>query len=318
MIRLLFALYRRSPFFLRGTLGSAGRLLGLALRPVSVLRIGGYRMAVDFSDNACFKYAADRGGYEQTEVGTFLRAVEQLRDCVVVDVGANYGAYTLAACDLITRRSLPAEVVAIEPDRRPARALRRSIGLNGFDHACELRPVVAGAEEGSATIWVNARSSADNRTHAVTSSRITVRESYDVPVETIDSILARRHDHTPVVVKMDIQGNEPRAFRGMETTLREVERWVVLFEHAPYLIRSAGLDLEAYVDRLCGLPFEAAFRFTDDGAFRLEGRDGLRSLLLDVRRADGFHGEGAVADLMIVRGVRPDFVHEVRDEGSEG
>lgn len=317
MIRLLFAIYRRSPFFLRGAIGGAGRLLGLALRPVSVLRIGGYRMAVDFSDNACFKYAADRGRYEAAEVGTFLRAVERLEECVVVDVGANYGAYTLAACDLVLRSSLPATVLALEPDRRAARALRRSLSLNGFGDVCEVVPVAAGEQAGSTTIWINARSSADNRTHAVTSSRIRVRDSYEMPVDSIDSILARRQlDPAALVVKMDIQGNEPRAFRGAERSLRRVQRWCVMFEHAPYLVRSAGLDLSAYADRLCDLPFDAAFRFTDDGPQRLPDREALRSLLVDLPRTEGFRGEGAVADLMLVRGLAPDVLREICGAGA--
>lgn len=312
MIKILFSLYRRSPFVLRGVIARIGRLVGLVLRPVSLLEINGYRMAVDFSDNACFKYAADKGEYEATEMRTFLRAIEHVGPCVVIDVGANYGAYALAACDLISRSSLPAKVLAIEPDRRPAKALRRSLDLNGFGDICEVLPIVSGESEGSTTIWINARSSADNRTHSVTTSKIRVRDTYGVPTSSVDAILSRHREHaSALVVKMDIQGNEPRAFRGMEESLRRAPTWFVLFEHAPYLIRSAGLDVESYADWVCNLPLDAAFRFRGERAMRIDTREELRSLLLDVPREDGYRGEDAVVDLMIVRGVTPDVLREV-------
>lgn len=314
MIRLLFRMYRASPFFLRNFLGQLARILGLALRPFSVIRVGNYRMALDFSDNASFKYASDRAQYESLEIRAFLEAIRSTPDSTVVDLGANYGAYTLAAGNLAKQLG-HTTIISIEPDRRPFTALSRSVQLNRLESVCRLFQMIAGDKEGIETLWVNARSSADNRTHSVLTSKIRVRESYTVRSTSIDTLFEEEGIpiDRPLIVKMDIQGNEPRAFYGMANVLAKAPTWLILFEHAPYLIESAGLDVGTFVDYLKHLNVEHAFAVSNDGEFTdLENFDGLAKAMLNVGPVRGYNGEAPVMDIVISRGVDDDLIDSIK------
>lgn len=279
MISRLFQVYRASPFWLREAISRATWPLRVAMRPFRTIDMGSYSMVLDFDDNASFKYVADRGRYEHTEVQAFLRAIAHNPGCVVVDLGANYGAFTLAAGHL-AELGLARRIVAVEPDRRPFEALRESVRRNGYDSFTTVHQVIAGDSPGRETIFVNARSSADNRSHRVTSSPIRVRDSYEVECVTIDELLARLGETgtAPLVVKMDIQGNEPRALRGMRGALEAAPGWVLLFEHAPYLIESAGIELGPYEDELIALGADEMVEIRGRELSPIAGPDALRTV----------------------------------------
>jgi FkbM family methyltransferase len=248
MIKRLFKLYRKTPFWARDWVARSTWPLRLATRPFSTIRVGGYSMTLDFMDNASFKYFTDREGYEANEVDAFIRAIARNPGSYVIDVGANYGAYSLAVAAQLGRYGVFEKILAIEPDARAHSALTRSIAKNGFGGLIDLHRCIADDKMGEQTLYVNARSSADNRTHSVLSAPIRLREQYKMPSVTIDSLV--RSLGYPMdsrfIIKMDIQGNEFRAFKGMKELLSRASGYLVFFEHCPFLIESAGLSLSEY------------------------------------------------------------------------
>ena len=284
MISRLFALYRRSPFWMRQIIGKSTWPLALLMRPFREIRISDYRMTLDFQDNASFKYWTDRDRYEKVEMSAFLEAVAANPDAQVIDVGANYGAFTLAVAALYRRlgltKSAP-KIISIEPAQRPNAALQRSIDRNGFAGAVDLHRAIVGDTEGEATLFENARSSADNRTHSIVSAPIDVSRESKVSCVTLDAELRRAGlpPDAKLIVKMDIQGNEFRAFRGMLTRLQSAGGYLVFFEHCPYLVESAGLKLDELHDFLRSLAAPMMFEITPTGVVPLHGFDDfLRSV----------------------------------------
>jgi FkbM family methyltransferase len=302
MIPYLFRMYRASPFWLRNVAAGATWPLRLAMLPFRSVHVDGYRMVLDFMDNASFKYYTDRERYEYRETTAFLASIVHNPGSYVLDVGANYGAFTLAAARL-GRLGVIRRILAFEPDTRPFRALQKSIAVNNFGDLVRAYPTIVSDRDGQETLFVNARSSADNRAHRVSTAPIRVRSTHQVSSTTIDSALAREPIplDSKFIIKMDIQGNEPLAFRGMRDVLSRAEGFLVFFEHCPYLIRSAGIDLGEYVDFLKRVPFDACFEFADERVIRLDGIRGLIESFQAVEQSVETRMEGAGSDYVLAK-----------------
>jgi FkbM family methyltransferase len=143
---------------------------------------------------------------------------------VVLDVGANIGIYTLLAA----KRG--ARVFAVEADPRNLAMLHRHIHVNGFYDRVTVFPIAVGSREGTVTMF----RCRGNWGH---SNLFEGTDPIQVPCRTIDSL-----DLPPIdVCKMDIEGSELSALRGMEATIRRSPRMKLLIEYAEVLGASAEL-----------------------------------------------------------------------------
>jgi len=147
----------------------------------------------------------------------------------VLDVGANVGIYTLLAA----KRG--ARVFAIEADPKTVEILRRNVHVNGFDDRVTVFPIAVGEQEGTVTLF----RFAENRGH---SNLFEGTDPVLVPCRTIDSL-----DLPPIdVCKMDIEGSELPALKGMEATIRRSPRMKLLIEYAEAL--GASAELREFID----------------------------------------------------------------------
>jgi FkbM family methyltransferase len=196
--------------------------------------------------------------FEPFEKGIFGEIICGNPDCLIIDIGASYGVYTLFACNLVSHK-FGRKVVAVEPDRRVFEKLSESVSNNGFEEDTILiNKAVSDIAEKQVTFFVNASGSVDNR--SFTHGQIQVSDSYDVDAVTIDSIIAdvEKNGIKPqtIIVKMDIQGNEPRAIRGMSKTLSDYKSIAILLELDDEMLRDAGLNSSKFAEELFALGFD--------------------------------------------------------------
>jgi len=184
---------------------------------------------------------------EQDREGATARAFsDAVREgAVVLDIGAHLGYFAVLAA----KRG--ATVVAFEPNPRTVPHLRRNLELNGVADRVRIVQRAVGAEPGTATFFLSrAGDESSLAAHSPEDEPVTVQV---VPVDAETDGL--RVD----VVKMDVEGGEVEALRGMRRTLEEASAGVVLFVernrhaleragHAPTdlddALRSLGLELE--------------------------------------------------------------------------
>jgi FkbM family methyltransferase len=161
---------------------------------------------------------------------------------VFYDIGANVGFHTVIGARVAGPTG---RVVAFEPIPSNAAALRHNVALNGFANVRVIEAAVSsapgrhamrlGAEPG----WARLTDVA-----SLASNDVTI----DVPLVTIDDLVARGEIEPPTMVKMDIEGAEIAALRGMARTLREARPVVVCELHDTArefipLMRDLGYDL---------------------------------------------------------------------------
>jgi FkbM family methyltransferase len=133
---------------------------------------------------------------------------------VVYDIGAASGFYSLIAA----RRVIPdGKVVAFEPIPESAARLRGNVSLNGFENVTVIE-LALGDHLGRAVMVEG-----DERDQAMTIAipAASGLGGVEVPVATIDELVAGGTIPPPDVVKMDVEGAEVAVLRGAAKTLRE-------------------------------------------------------------------------------------------------
>jgi len=164
--------------------------------------------------------------FEKNPRELFCDAIEP--GSTVLDVGANIGIYTLLAA----KRG--ARVFAIEADPRNLERLRHHVHENGFDARVTVFPIAVSDRECEATLF----RFKGNWGH---SNLFEGTDPVRVRCRTIDSL-----DLPPIdVCKMDIEGSELSALRGMEATLERSPRLNLLVEYAE--VFGASTEMTDYI-----------------------------------------------------------------------
>lgn len=169
----------------------------------------------------------------------------------VIDGGAHVGYFTCQAARLVGPRGL---VLAFEPAPRNFALLQANIWRNGFTNvACF--PWALGSEPDLAELRLSGTNTGDHRLHG-DGPGVTVR------VAALDEVLAIR---PPIdVVKLDVQGNEEAAVRGMTRLLAASPSVLVTVELSPADARAAGSDPKALLSWYRSLGFKLRVQFPDE------------------------------------------------------
>ena len=124
-------------------------------------------------------------------------------------------------------------ILAFEPAPRNYELLTANVWRNGFTNVVCF-PWALGDTPGFAPLQLSASNTGDHRLHGSSGDAVTVR------VAALDEVLAIRG---PVdVVKLDVQGSEHAAVRGMEQLLRASPSVLVVAELSPADARAAGTE----------------------------------------------------------------------------
>lgn len=167
--------------------------------------------------------------WREMEPGTEKFILENLRDGdAFLDIGSNVGFFTLA----VAHRFPHSRIWAFEPNPAIAAILEQSLKLNGIEERARVHRLAVSDSEGMVDFVVDAANSGHCRIGSAVSGSTTF------PVHSIhwdQWVRGQDPDFRPKVIKMDIEGAETKAIRGMRDFLAR---------HRPHLI------LEAFDDQL--------------------------------------------------------------------
>jgi FkbM family methyltransferase len=189
---------------------------------------------------------------------------------VVADVGAHVGIHALTAARRLAQLG-GGRVIAFEPTPDSATAVRRGAARNGL--AVEVVEAALGEAEGTATLFGDARYGAHDA--GVRSQFSDGEPIAEVRLLTFDGWAAAGGLDRLDVVKLDIEGAEILALRGMRSSLRRLRPRLVVVEVKDVVMQRGPGDeasLRALV-RECGyvatgqvVPHVEVFRPAGNGA----------------------------------------------------
>lgn len=163
----------------------------------------------------------------------------------VLDIGANIGYYTLLFCDLV---SPGGHVWAFEPDAENFRYLQHNLTNLLAKGVVSLHSAALGEKLGKAQLYRAAQNTGMHRLYA---SACCSDEHYEVSVITGDSLAL-----APVnFIKIDIEGYEPYALRGLTETIKNSPEVKILCEFSPLSIWEAGFHPILFLEQMQKLGF---------------------------------------------------------------
>ena len=167
------------------------------------------------------------------------------KGAVVLDIGANIGFYAQILADIVGDNGM---VHCFEPDRTNFGYLQKYVGRNA---RVQLYQSAVGATTTTLKIYLSDTLNVDHRTYEP--------EHYERVEEiqciAIDGIFkGQKVDF----IKMDIQGFEYEALKGMQHTLENNPHLKIISEFWPYGLYKAGSSALEYFDKLTSLGFKCA------------------------------------------------------------
>jgi FkbM family methyltransferase len=210
------------------------------------VRVGGARLQIDPHDGGV-GYALFVGrGYEP--LTSELCAGELAPGMTAIDLGANVGYYTVLFAEKVGPKG---RVFAFEPAPENVELLERNVKLNGFEQV-QVVPKACSDESGTIALHL---SRAGKGLHTIGAPGNANWDSVQVEMVRLDDVfpeLAFRVDF----LKIDIEGAESRALRGMEALIARSDRLRILTEVNPTALEQNGETAEMYLRQLLDYGFE--------------------------------------------------------------
>ena len=184
-------------------------------------------------------------GFEKFETELFKSLIRE--GMVVVDIGAYAGYYSLVAANLVGEEG---KVYAFEPNPENYVLLLKNLEVNRCQNVIPVQKAIAD-RNGRTRLFLAQENKGDSRLFDSNDGR----ESIIVDVTSLDAFFKER-DYRVDVIKMDIQGSEMAALKGMTKILEKNDYLKILTEFWPNGIRMSGASPEEFLKKLVEFGFE--------------------------------------------------------------
>ena len=217
--------YRNASWFERTASGSASRAPAWLRRPLKALHamllraLPGDHLVCRLPGGEAFRVDSEfrQLAWNAEEYAAFKPCVRD--GAIVMDVGANVGAYTLL---FATWAGLSGRVFAFEPSDASRSGLERHLRLNGLSTRVSVR-AEAVAEATGTMPFKDTGSDGDNRILASAAD-----DARSVPSVSVDDFCAT-HGVAPDIIKVDVEGAELAVLRGARRTIAARGAQLALF-----------------------------------------------------------------------------------------
>ena len=212
--------------------------------------IGGYSFHCDLRDTisreVCFA-----GHYEPQETALVQSILHP--GMSFVDVGANWGYFTLLAASLV---GTSGRVLSLEPDPRLFPILQENVTRSELTQVTVLQ-VAAAHEPGSLMLAGYAEEDGNFGVSRIVASSGKEQKIFQVRSDSLDRILHQQKFSSVDLMKMDIEGAETFAIAGLEKSIAETKIKRLLLELHPAQLAEHGSSIDAVIQTLKSAGYRA-------------------------------------------------------------
>jgi FkbM family methyltransferase len=200
---------------------------------------------VDAEDRLIMPNLVADGLYEPLVTKFICNSIREDYHCL--DIGANFGYYSC----LMAKLAWHGRVMAIEADPKTWSILRDNTYINWCERVVLLENVAITDKVGQATLYRREKR-AGNTSMTPPHPEVLIKsgeppaEEFTIECAPIDSLLDKMSGRVDLV-KIDIEGAEPLAFRGVSETVRLNPRVRFVVEWSPSQIMDAGFNVQEFV-----------------------------------------------------------------------
>ena len=167
---------------------------------------------------------------DKEEIKLFRRIIKN--GDIVLDIGANIGFYSVMFSELVGKKG---KVHAFEPERSNYKHLRK--GSFNYKNIKTYNKAVTSDDKGI-RLYISNILNVDNRTYKMDNST----KNYNVGSLKVDSLLKTKINF----VKIDIQGGELAALRGMRQTIKKNKNIIIYMEYWPKAQREQDIKFKDF------------------------------------------------------------------------
>lgn len=212
--------------------------------------MGGYSFHCDLRDaisrEVCFT------GYYEPQETALVRSI--LRPGMsFVDVGANWGYYTLLAASLVGPNG---RVLSLEPEPRQFSILQENVARSKLGQVTVLQ-LAAAHEPGTLALASYAEDGGNYGISRIVANDDGQESVVQVSSDSLDHILRQQNLFSIDLMKMDIEGAEAFAIAGLEESLAEKSIKHLLLELHPIQLAEHGSTVSAVTQRLHSAGYRA-------------------------------------------------------------
>jgi len=219
-------------------------ILGAAVRSAIPEKIesDGCTIFLDRSDIAVSGALALKG-FETFETELFKQALKPGMN--FVDIGAHIGYYSLIASKIVGSSG---KVFSLEPEPGNFSLLKKNVEANG---AMNITPINAAVSDtaGKRDLFIERY----NKGHHSFGQNQGSAGKITVATETLDGVLEKHGNPRIDAIKIDIEGAEPIALRGMKATIARNPHIVIFTEVYPRCMEKLGESPKRYLEELTKL-----------------------------------------------------------------
>lgn len=166
------------------------------------------------------------------------------KNTIFIDIGAHIGYYSLLCASKATK----GKIFAFEPVPQNFNLLQKNIILNGLTNIEPIQKAVSNQNNNVSLFLSNDSNTGDNRFFGDSVfGKLGEQKSIKVSCLKLDDFF-KEYNILPNVIKMDIQGAESLALKGMKNTLQNVENLILFTEFWPKGIISTGESPQEFLE----------------------------------------------------------------------
>jgi len=185
------------------------------------------------------------GVYENKEIALFRSTVKP--GMTVLDIGANIGEYTIIASSLVGDSG---KVVSFEPEPENYKLLSKNIKHNKRNNVQAFQYGLAD-KESKGVLYL----SSDNKGKHSMAKLDGENNSIQVSIKTADQVLSNLKIEKVDIIKIDIEGAEALALKGMTNVLEKSSPCILFCEFYPEALRNMGSSPLELLSNLSSLGF---------------------------------------------------------------